>query len=677
MTGPALLEVENLQTYFKTGAGLARPVDGVSFSIQAGETFALVGESGSGKSVTALSILQLLAKPAGYIAGGSIRFRGREISRLSPKEMRGIRGNQISMIFQEPMTALNPVFTIGNQIVEVLKLHQNLTGEPARRRAVETLADVGIPDPERRFHEYSHQMSGGMRQRVMIAMALACRPDLLIADEPTTALDVTIQAQILQLMREMRGEYGTAVLLITHDMGVVRENADHVGVMYAGRIVESASREALFARPSHPYTQLLLRSLPSRGTRGRRLATIEGMVPKPTDFPPGCRFSNRCPFAMEICHTTPPPTFEVAAGHAAACFLLDPSAKTASTVATLELPVAPPSALQRDVVRLRVQNLQTHFPIRKGVFQRVVGQVKAVDGVDLTIRKGETLALVGESGCGKTTVGKTIVRLLDASGGLMEFHNDRTGATADLAALKPAQLKPFRRRIQMVFQDPFSSLNPRLMVGETILEGMETHGIGESRAWREKRIAELMAHVGLDPAMATRYPHEFSGGQRQRVGVARSLAVDPELLICDEATSSLDVSVQAQILNLLKDLQSELGLSYLFITHDLSVVQYLADRVSVMYLGRVVEEGTAEEIFASARHPYTRALLSAVPVVDAETGRKRIVLEGDVPSPITPPQGCHFHPRCPEARPECRQAYPASVAFSETHSCRCILYPQN
>ncbi len=674
MTEPALLEVENLQTYFKTGAGIARPVDGVSFSIQAGETFALVGESGSGKSVTALSILQLLAKPAGYIAGGSIRFRGREISKLPPREMREIRGNQISMIFQEPMTALNPVFTIGNQIVEVLKLHQNLTGEASRRRAVEALADVGIPDPERRFHEYPHQMSGGMRQRVMIAMALACRPDLLIADEPTTALDVTIQAQILQLMREMRGEYGAAVLLITHDMGVVRENADHVGVMYAGRIVESASREELFARPSHPYTQLLLRSLPSRGTRGRRLATIEGMVPKPTDFPPGCRFSNRCPFAMERCHTTPPPIFEVMAGHAASCFLLDPSAKAASTVAALELPVAPPSALQRDVVRLRVQNLQTHFPIRKGVFQRVVGQVKAVDGVNLTIRKGETLALVGESGCGKTTVGKTLVRLLDASGGSMEFHDDRTGVTADLAALLPAQLKPFRRRIQMVFQDPFSSLNPRLMVGETILEGMETHGIGESRAWRENRVADLMAHVGLDPAMATRYPHEFSGGQRQRVGVARSLAVDPELLICDEATSSLDVSVQAQILNLLKDLQSELGLSYLFITHDLSVVQYLADRVSVMYLGRVVEEGTSEEIFASARHPYTRALLSAVPVVDAETGRKRIVLEGDVPSPITPPQGCHFHPRCPEARPECREAYPDSVAFSETHSCRCILY---
>jgi len=674
MTDPTLLEVEDLQTYFRTGAGLARPVDGVSFSIQAGETFALVGESGSGKSVTALSILQLLAKPAGYIAGGSIRFRGREISRLLPREMREIRGNQISMIFQEPMTALNPVFTIGNQIVEVLQLHQNLRGEPARRRAVETLADVGIPDPGRRFHEYPHQMSGGMRQRVMIAMALACRPDLLIADEPTTALDVTIQAQILQLMREMKGEYGAAVLLITHDMGVVRENADQVGVMYAGRIVESASREALFARPSHPYTQLLLRSLPSRGTRGRRLATIEGMVPKPTDFPPGCRFANRCPFAMERCHTTPPPTFEVAAGHRASCFLLDPSAKAASTVTTLELPVAPPSALQCDVVRLRVQNLQTHFPVRKGVFQRVVGQVKAVDGVNLTIRKGETLALVGESGCGKTTVGKTIVRLLDASGGSMEFHDDRTGATADLAALIPSQLKPFRRRIQMVFQDPFSSLNPRLMVGETILEGMETHGIGESRAWREKRVAELMAHVGLDPAMAARYPHEFSGGQRQRVGVARSLAVDPELLICDEATSSLDVSVQAQILNLLKDLQSELGLSYLFITHDLSVVQYLADRVSVMYLGRVVEEGTAEEIFASARHPYTRALLSAVPVVDAETGRKRIVLEGDVPSPITPPQGCHFHPRCPEARPECREAYPDSVTFSETHSCRCILY---
>lgn len=662
----SLLQIEDLKTYFHVGKDVARAVDGVTFSINKGETFALVGESGSGKSVTALSVLKLLAQPAGFIAGGSIRFRGQELTGMTNSEIRQVRGNGISMIFQEPMTALNPVFTVGNQIVETLRVHRHMTRKEASERAVAALDQVGIPAPRKRFSEYPHQLSGGMRQRVMIAMALACEPELLIADEPTTALDVTIQSQILDLMRDLREKLGTAILLITHDMGVVRENAQRVGVMYAGRIVEAGSREQLFAKPSHPYTELLLQSIPSKGKRGERLATIRGMVPKPTDFPEGCRFSNRCPYSMERCTKEVPPSYTVGVEHTSACYLLD-EGKAFEADEAKGPGAAPQSVVDMGTVRLEVSGLKMHFPIRKGILKRTVGYVNAVDGVDLKVYKGETLALVGESGCGKTTVGKAIVRLLDPTAGSMEFDG------AELSHLSQSAMQKYRSRIQMIFQDPFSSLNPRLMVGETIMEGMETHGVGKSRQERLERVGELMKRVGLDTDVMTRYPHEFSGGQRQRLGLARALAVDPELVICDEATSSLDVSVQAQILNLLKDVQSEFGLSYVFITHDLSVVQYLANRVSVMYLGRVVEEGTTEEVFQDAKHPYTRALLSAVPEVD-ETGRKRIVLEGDVPSPINPPSGCHFHERCPEALAECAVTYPGKVFFSETHFCNCVLY---
>ena len=666
MTDQPILEVKDLQTYFRTGKGVAKAVDGVTFSIQSGETYALVGESGCGKSVTALSILQLVAKPAGYIAGGSILLTGTDIAALPPVDIRKIRGNRIAMIFQEPMTALNPVFSIGNQISEAILVHQKVSRADARSLAVDMLTRVGLPDPEMRFHEYPHQMSGGMRQRVMIAMALACKPEVLIADEPTTALDVTIQSQILKLIRDLKEELGTAVLLITHDMGVVRENADRVGVMYAGRIVEEASQKDLFASPSHPYTRLLLRSIPARTERGKQLAIIKGMVPPATDFPAGCRFSNRCPYVMEICHSDTPTPYSVGPAHQAECFLL----KNAPHHFTSDedAPGTPPSAVDAETTALQIDNLKMHFPIKKGVFRRTVGHVMAVDGVSLKIHKGETLALVGESGCGKTTVGKCIVRLLDPTDGSIRFKNQQ------IAHLPRSLMKPFRRHVQMIFQDPFSSLNPRMMIRDTITEGMETHGIGSSKGERLETARSLMIKVGLDPEMLSRYPHEFSGGQRQRLGVARALAVSPDLIICDEATSSLDVSVQAQILNMLKQLQSDLGLSYLFITHDLSVVKYLADRVSVMYLGRIVERGTNAEIFDTPKHPYTRALLSAVPQVDEKTGLKKIVLRGDVPSPSDPPSGCHFHPRCPDARPECSQVYPDSVSFSESHSCRCILH---
>ncbi len=660
-----LLEIRDLKAYFRTGAGVARAVDGVTFSIRAGETFALVGESGSGKSVTALSILRLLPAPAGYIAGGAVVFDGRDLAHLSSAEMRSIRGNRISMIFQEPMTALNPVFTVGDQIMEVLRLHQGMDKPSARARAIELLTRVGIPDPARRVDEYPHQLSGGMRQRVMIAMAVGCRPALLIADEPTTALDVTVQAQVFALLKGLVREQGTSVLLITHDMGIVYENADRVAVMYAGRIVEEAARERLFAAPSHPYTQLLMRSMPSRGVRGRRLATIEGMVPPPTEWPAGCRFVNRCPVAMDRCREALPPDLAAGPGHRAACWLIE-RAGGAVTLAR-DLPPAPASVRDAASPRLQIRGLKVHFPIRKGVLQRAIGHVYAVDGVDLDVFKGETLALVGESGCGKTTVGKGIVRLVDVTAGSMRFHG------AEMTRLSRGALQPFRRRIQVVFQDPQSSLNPRMMIGEAIREGMEVHGIGATEEEREERVVRLMEKVGLRPEMAGRYPHEFSGGQRQRIGLARALAVEAELIICDEATSSLDVSVQAQVLNLLKDLQAEMQLSYLLITHDMSVVQYLADRVSVMYLGRIVEEGTTAEVLGEARHPYTQALLSAVPKID-EAGRKRIILEGDVPSPIRPPPGCHFHPRCPHAMPVCRERYPERTGFTDTHCACCWLH---
>ena len=671
-----LLRVDNLKTYFRTAEGLARAVDGISFDIQRDEIFAIVGESGCGKSVTALSIIQLVPQPAGFIAGGEIYYRDREITRLPEVEKRKIRGNEIAMIFQEPMISLNPVFTVGNQILEVIQQHQGIQGKAAKITAIEMLDLVGIPEPARRFEEYPHQLSGGMRQRVMIAIALSCRPGLLIADEPTTALDVTIQAQILELIKQLQREFGMAVLLITHDLGVVSEMADRVAVMYAGKIVETSDWGALYHHPHHPYTTKLLDSLPSRQKRGDALQTIKGRVPQATRYPEGCRFADRCPKVMNGCDTSLPPLIEIEAEHHAACHLYNPDfnhSADATEIASIptSTAVAPPPALKPDAPDeslIQVNNLRVHFPIVKGILKRTVGYVYAVDGVNLAIPKGKTLALVGESGCGKTTLGKAILRL-----GVPVQGEIRCGG-GDLAQLSRSEMHPYRRRLQIIFQDPYSSLNPRMMVGNTIQEGMITHGIGGSRSEREDRVRELMQRVGLSPDMMNRYPHEFSGGQRQRIGIARCLAVEPDFIACDEATSALDVSVQAQILNLLKELQDEFNLTYLFITHNLSVVEYLADEVAVMYLGRIVEQGTTEEIFDNPKHPYTRALLSAVPKIDPETGIEKIRLEGDVPSPINPPKGCHFHPRCPKAMPRCSEAYPDETAFTETHLCRCYLY---
>ena len=658
-TPPApLLEVDDLRLGFQAGRQPLCAVDGVSFRIARGETFALLGESGCGKSVTAQGILRLLPA-AGRVLGGSVRYDGTDLLALPEVAMRAYRGGKIAMIFQEPSTSLNPVLTVGQQIAEVLARHLALRGAAARARSQELLEQVGIADPARRLDEYPFQLSGGMQQRVMIAIALAGEPELLIADEPTTALDVTMQAQILDLLAQLQAERGMAILLITHDLGVVARLAQRIGVMYAGELVEIAGREQFFTQPAHPYTQALFAALPDAGRRGAPLRTIAGQVPALSALPPGCRFAPRCPQAMPVCREENPAWRVEACGAQVRCHWQNegeavPAAGESATDDAAPATLAP---------LLQIRDLAVHFPLRKGVLQRVVGQVKAVDGVSLTLAPGRTLALVGESGCGKTTVGKALLQLIRPTAGSVRVNGE------EWVGARGKSLRQARRQAQMVFQNPFASLNPRLRVGEIIAEGMQAlGGQGEPAT----AIAALLQAVGLPADAAGRFPHEFSGGQRQRIAIARALAVQPRLLVCDEPTSALDVSVQAQILNLLKTLQQELGVAYLFITHNLAVVEYLAHDIAVMYLGRIVECGTAAEVLAAPRHPYTQALLSAVlqPRLE-EDGSGVQVLAGEIPSPARPPAGCHFHPRCPKATPECRNSYPAAQPLTATHKVNC------
>ena len=664
-----LLSVRNLKTFFDLGAQTACVVDGVSFTIKRGETFALLGESGCGKSMTSLSIMGLVPPP-GKTLEGEILLEGENLLKLSASGMRNIRGNRVAMIFQEPMTSLNPVLTVGQQIGESLSRHKGLKGEAARKRIIELLSAVGIPAPESRIDEYPHQLSGGMKQRVMIAIALAGEPDLLIADEPTTALDVTIQAQVLQLLRELQQKTGMAILLITHDLGVVSEMADHVGVMYAGHIVEQASREQFFSDPRHPYSRKLFDSLPDMQKRDQALEMIKGTVPALSQPFEGCRFEGRCDYAWTPCREQTPQWHETESDHIVRCHRADAAmlADWPEVSAEREKHLHRPSESEEsEYALLDVEDLKVHFPIHKGLFKRAAGYVYAVDGIDLQIGKGKTLALVGESGCGKTTAGKAILQLNRPTAGKIMFDGE------DLSQLSGEHLRQRRRDFQIIFQDAFSSMNPRMRVGDIIAEGMLAQNVGGNAQQRRVRVDTLMEHVGLSATMRNRYPHEFSGGQRQRICIARALALPPKLIICDEPTSALDVSVQAQILNLLKELQVEFGISFLFITHNISVVAYLADEVAVMYLGRIVERGRVAEVLETPLHPYTQALLSAVPTIDQETKKEVLRVEGDIPSPIEPPSGCHFHPRCSHAMPKCRESYPQNISKSATHVACCYL----
>jgi peptide/nickel transport system ATP-binding protein len=652
----ALLEVEDLTVNFYTEEGVVTAVDGLSYSVAAGETFGVVGESGAGKSVTALSVMDLIEDP-GRIESGTVRFKGRDLLAMDDSEVRAVRGNEIAMIFQDAGTALNPVYTVGEQIAEAIRHHLDYDEAAARERAVGLLDDVGIPDPSARYSDYPHELSGGMQQRVVIAMALSCDPDLLVADEPTTALDVTTEAEILDRVVTLAEEFDTAVQLITHDLGVIAEVCDRVMVMYAGEPVEKATVEELYYDPQHPYTVGLMSSIPRLGDRRQELQAIPGSMPDLVDVPSGCRFHPRCPYAEEACaHTRPelvdPETGDPATGdgRGAACLAhtgdldgeLDYSVEVRES--TPDRP-APETAATRDGEPvLRAENLTKHFDSGSGVLDSLLGRgdrIRAVDGVDLELYEGETLGIVGESGCGKTTLARALLRLVEPTDGTVHYEGE------DLTAATDARLRALRKEIQYIFQDPFASLNPRQTVGDIVGEPLDIHDVASGEE-RSARVDELLETVGLNPSHAGRYPHEFSGGQRQRIGIARALAVDPEVIVCDEPVSALDVSVQAQILNLLADLQAEFGLSYVLIAHDLSVVEHLSDRIAVMYLGEFVETGTTEEVFSPPFHPYTDALLSAVPEPDPRWEGDRVLLSGEVPSPADPPSGCRFHTRCPQ-----------------------------
>ncbi len=647
-----LLSVQDLKVSFPSEAGRVDAVRGVSFDLYEGRTLGIVGESGSGKSVTSLAIMGLLSENARV--SGSVRLDGRELLGLSDQEMSKIRGNQIAMIFQDPLSSLTPVYTIGDQLIEALQIHQKLDKKAAWDRALELLTLVGIPNPVRRMKAFPHEFSGGMRQRVVIAIAIANNPKLIIADEPTTALDVTIQAQVLELLKTAQRETGAAVILITHDMGVVAGSADDVMVMYAGRPVETAQVDELYENSKMPYTLGLLGAIPRADeSSDAPLVPIEGNPPMLIDLPDVCPFAPRCPIAVEACWNAEPPLRRVAqstAGqHAAACWRSDEIVDGQIDGRRVHpLPVIPESVVadvprdQRSIV-LQVDHLTREFPLTKGVlFKRRIGTVHAVNDISFEIREGETLAVVGESGCGKTTTLLAVMDLGRESQGAIVVDG------TNLATVKGGrQEREVRRKMQVVFQDPMGALNPRLTVHEIISEPLTAFNVPRDIA--NKRVAELMRTVGLDPAHADRFPGAFSGGQRQRIGIARALASNPKLVMLDEPVSALDVSIQAGVINLLDELKATHGLSYMFVAHDLSVVRHLADRVAVMYLGGFVEYGDVDQVFDDPQHPYTEALLSAIPIPDpkVERTRQRVLLTGDLPSPTEATPGCRFASRCP------------------------------
>jgi peptide/nickel transport system ATP-binding protein len=665
-----LLEVRDLRTYIYTRRGVVKAVDGATFSVRRGETLGIVGESGSGKSMTCLSILRLVPEPGGRIVGGEIRFDGENLLTKSPDEMRRLRGSRIAMILQDPMASLNPAMTVGEQIAETLALHRGLRGRALDQRVIELLRQVKISDPERRVHAYPHQMSGGIRQRVAGAIAISCQPSLLIADEPTTSLDVTIQSQYLRLLKEIQRETNLALVFVTHDLGIVAKLCDRVAVMYAGRIVELGKTRDIFNRPRHPYAVGLLDCLPTL-RRGREpLTAIEGQPPDLAHVPEGCSFAPRCPMAEPRCSETRPPLEPLDAEHLVACIRAGETTTLGRRAAAVSLvaPAVVEPQSNADVV-LEARQLTKHFPLARGtIFGRRFGTVKAVDGVDFVLRHGETLGLVGESGCGKTTTARLVLSLERPTSGGVFFRG------RDIHSLGRHERGGYRRAVQAVFQDPFSSLNPRLTIRTTVSEPLAQTEPDLSRAEVTERVAASLTRVGLRPRVADDYPHELSGGQRQRVAIARALTTNPECILLDEAVSALDVSIRAQVMNLLREIQDRSGVSYLFIAHDLAVVKYVSARIGVMYLGKLVETAPADELYANPLHPYTQVLLSNALPAHPDDVRDEVILKGEVPSAFNPPSGCRFHPRCPQALPICGEVEPTLREQASGHPVACHLY---
>ncbi|MDT7669905.1 MAG: peptide/nickel transport system ATP-binding protein ddpF [Pseudonocardiales bacterium] len=655
-----VVELIDLHTDIAMRKGTAHPVGGVSLTVGKGETLGIVGESGCGKTMTALSIMRLLPN-GGRIAGGSIRFGDLDLATADDDVMRTVRGNRIGMIFQDPMTSLNPCLTIGDQVAETVRLHRDVTRAQARERAREVLDLVGLPRAAERLDSYPHLLSGGMRQRVVIAMALACEPELLIADEPTTALDVTIQKQILELIDELRARLGMGVILVTHDLGVVAGHTDRVAVMYAGKVVETSSTRELFDNPRHPYTEALFRALPENVDHEHRLYAIPGLPPDLSDPPTGCRFAPRCTYATDECRDGEPEL--TTDGHPFACF--HPLGAKERRAAN---PVTDPVGATTSKPLLEVRNLVRDFPVTaKGVLQRKVGAVSAVADVTFTVRAGETFGLVGESGCGKSTIGRLLVAADTPTSGSITFDGTEITGKSDRA------LRERRRDFQLMFQDPYASLDPRMRVRSILREPLVIQHRGSAKE-QEQAVGELLDEVGLARTALEKYPHEFSGGQRQRIGLARALALRPKLIVADEPVSALDVSVQAQILNLMRDLQVEHDLTYVFISHDLSVVRYIASTIGVMYLGKLVEVGPAEQVYTSPVHPYTRGLIDTIPLPDPtrEHQKAHKGVRGELPSAMDPPSGCRFRTRCPLATDRCAAEEPLMVKFDELgHQAAC------
>ena len=664
-----LLQIKDLHTDIEIRSGVVRALSGVDLHVNPGETLGIVGESGSGKTMTALSLMGLLPQ-GGKVSSGSIILDGQDLTQLPLKEKRKLRGTKVGMIFQDPLTSLNPTMKIGLQVCEPLRVHEGLSKREALERAVEILKRVGMPRPEVVINNYPHQLSGGMRQRVMIAMALVCKPRILIADEPTTALDVTTQMQILDLIDELRDEYKMGVILITHDLGVVAGHTDRVAVMYAGRIVETAPTKTLFTEPKHRYTSSLMAALPERAlAAGTKLFSIPGAPPSLTNLPVGCRFAARCLWATDECRAGYP-DLSGDETHTFSCFHPVQEGDESPAVLQGKLDSNKTDGAAADVPQISHETLldvkeasREYESAGSGFFKREKGVVSAVDRVSITVKKGETYGLVGESGCGKSTVGRLIAGLEPPSGGAIELDG------RDLATLKGRDAVRIHRDVQMMFQDSYAAMDPRMRIDQILAEPMSIQKTGNARQIAE-RIMEILEQVGLTEEVLDRYPHEFSGGQLQRLGFARSLTLAPDLIVADEPVSALDVSVQAQVLNLMKDLQQELGLSYLFISHDLAVVQYMADRIGVMYLGRIVEEGPAHEVVKNPKHPYTKALIDSIPVPDPEFkhDESAIKLTGEPPSAVNPPEGCRFRPRCPFAGEECKVQ---PMLTDETHRVAC------